>query len=111
MAATDPGEEFWDNLVAGQENLDPDESDAWAHEHKEFGNEADNSSGFGTSNLQVDCSFDLSFAPTTTESADEEVPGGSASNPLEVSFHKKTLSRKLLIHSFHCFTGPLATST
>ena len=89
MAATDPGEEFWDNPAAGQENLDPDASDAWAHKHEEFDDEADNSSGFGTSNLQVDCSFNLSFAPTTTELADEEVPGGSASNPSEVSFCKK----------------------
>jgi hypothetical protein len=67
MAATDPGVEFSHNLAAGQENLDPDALDALAHEHEEFDDKADNSSGFGTSNLQVDCSFDLSFAPTTTE--------------------------------------------
>jgi hypothetical protein len=76
MAAIDPGEEFWDDLATGQENLDPDASDAWAHEHEEFDDEADNSSGFGKSNLQVDCSFDLSFAPITTKLADVEVPGG-----------------------------------
>ncbi|KAL3788088.1 hypothetical protein HJC23_008150 [Cyclotella cryptica] len=43
-----------------EERLDPDESDAWAHNKCEgFDDEADNSSGSVTSNLQSDCSFDL----------------------------------------------------
>ena len=109
MAATYPEEEFWNNLTTGQENLDPDVSDAWAHKHEEFDNKADNSSGFGTSNLQVNCFFDLSFAPTTTELTDEEVLGRSASNPSEVEFHNKTDFMEQ-IRSFYCFTGPLATS-
>lgn len=112
MAPTDSGEEFWADLAKRQENLDPDGADAWAHENEEFDDEADNSSGFGKSNLQIDRSFDLSFAPTTTELADEEVPGGSASSPSEVSVDKKyPLSRKLRNRSFYRFTGPLANST
>ena len=98
MTASDPGEEFRDDLATGQENSDPDVSDAWAHKLEDFDDEADNPSGFGTSYLQADCCIDLSFALTTTELADEELPEGSASIPFEVSFHiQKTISCKLLI--------------
>ena len=62
MASTDPGEEFWADLTERQENLDPDAVDAWAHKDEEFDNDANNSSGFGTSNLRIDSSFDLSLS-------------------------------------------------
>ena len=41
MSAADPGEEFWHDLAAAQNNLDPDASDAWSHADSELCDESD----------------------------------------------------------------------
>ena len=43
MSVADPGEEFWHDLAAQQEFLDPDAEDASAYENKEFEDEVDDS--------------------------------------------------------------------
>ena len=86
MSACDPGEEFWGNLARQQEFLDPDAEDAWAHENEEFDDEGDDSSASRITDLQADGSFGLSFAQTTTEQTDNDLPDASASDTAEVTF-------------------------
>ena len=86
MSAADAGEEFWANLAAEQDFLDPDADDAWAHEQEEFEDEGDDSSACGVTDLQADGSFGLSFAPITTEPADNDPPDDAAFDAAEVSF-------------------------
>ena len=57
MSVADPGEEFWRDLTAQQEFLDPDAEDAWVHGNEEFEDEGDDSSASGTSVLMADGSF------------------------------------------------------
>jgi hypothetical protein len=85
MSACDPGEEFWDNLARQHEFLDPDAEDAWAHENEEFVDEGDDSSASGTTDLQADGSFGLSFAQITTEQTDHDLPDAFAYDTLKVS--------------------------
>ena len=87
MSVADPGEEFWRNLTAQQEFLDPDPEDAWAHENEEFEDEGDNSSASGMSDLMADGS--LSFAAPTTEVAHNESLDAAAFDAAEVSFYQK----------------------
>ena len=89
MSVADPGEEFWCNLAAQQEFLYPDTKDAWAHENKEFEDEGNDSSASGTSDLMADGSFGLSFAPPTTEVANNDPHADAAFDAAEVSFHKR----------------------
>eukprot|EP00956_Cyclotella_meneghiniana_P014568 scaffold21863_cov68-Cyclotella_meneghiniana.AAC.3 len=80
MSAVDPGEEFWGNLAAEQDFLDPDADDAWAHENEEFVDEDDDSSGCAVFDLSSDGSYGLSLSATTTEVADNDPPDVSDSN-------------------------------
>ena len=89
MSVADPGEEFWCNLAAQQEFLDPDAKIAWAHENEEFEDEGNDSSASGTSDLMADGSFGLSFATPTTEVADNDPHDDAAFDAAEVSFHQK----------------------
>ena len=89
MSAADPGEDYWDDLAAQQEFLDPDADDAWAHENEEFVDEGDDESCSGTSNLIVDGSFGLSFAPVVTAQTDIDPHDDAELDAAEVSFHKK----------------------
>eukprot|EP00956_Cyclotella_meneghiniana_P022924 scaffold43919_cov42-Cyclotella_meneghiniana.AAC.1 len=83
MSAADPGEEFWGNLAAEQDFLDPDADDAWAHENEEFVDDDDDSSGCGVFDLQADGSYGLSLSARTTELADNDPPDASASGASE----------------------------
>ena len=97
MSAADAGEEFWANLAAEQDFLDPDADDAWAHENEEFVDEDHDSSGCAVFDLSADGSYGLSLSPTTTAVADNDPPDVPDSNVAEVSFLKKIpLSRHLL---------------
>eukprot|EP00956_Cyclotella_meneghiniana_P037498 scaffold139642_cov36-Cyclotella_meneghiniana.AAC.3 len=89
MSAVDPGEEFWGNLAAEQDFLDPDADDAWAHENEEFVDEDDDSSGCAVFDLSADGAYGLSLSPTTTVVADNDPPDASDYNVAEVSFLKK----------------------
>ena len=55
----DPGEEFWGNLTAEQEFLDPDAEDVGAHKNEEFVDEDDDSSGCGVVDLQAGGSYGI----------------------------------------------------
>ena len=98
MSVADPGEEFWCDLTAQQEFLDPDAKDAWAHENEEFEDEGDDSSASGTSDLMADGSFGLSFAAPTTEVANNDPHADAAFDAAEVSFHRKNTT-------FTCITN------
>ena len=87
MSVADPGEEFWHNLAAQQEFLDPDAKIAWAHESEEFEDEGNDSSASRTSDLMADGS--LSFAAPTTEVADNDPLDDAAFDAAEASFHQK----------------------
>ena len=86
MSAVDPGEEFWGNLAAEQDFLDPDADDAWAHENEEFVDEDDDSSGCAVFDLSSDGSYGLSLSATTTEVADNDPPDVSDSNVVSQVF-------------------------
>ena len=105
MSVADPGEEFWDDLAHTQENLDPDASDAWAHENEEFEDDLDASGHFGITDLQADGSFGLSFHPPTTEQEVEDPPDTAAFDTSEVRISKKIhpLSRNTKRHFCQCF--------
>ena len=53
MSATDPGEEFWHDLAAAQNNLDPDASDAWSHADSELCDESDDFTPSDDENQQI----------------------------------------------------------
>ena len=89
MSAADFGEEYWADLAAEQEFLDPDADDAWAHENEEFVDEGDDESTSGASNLITDGSFGLSFAPVSDAQADNNPPDDADFDAAEVSFHQK----------------------
>ena len=74
MSVADPGEEFWHNLAAQHEFLDPHAEIAWARENEEFEDEGDDSSASGTSDIMADGSFGLRFAAPTTEVANNDPP-------------------------------------
>ena len=86
MSAADAGEEFWANLAAEQDFLDPDADDAWAHVNEEFVDEDDDSSGCAVFDLSSDGSYGLSLSATTTEVADNDPPDVSDSNVVSQVF-------------------------
>ena len=103
MSVADPGEEFWCNLTAQQEFLDPDAKDALAHKNKEIEDEGDNSSASRTSDLMADGSFGLSFVTPTTEVADNDPHDAAAFDAAEVSFHQKIPLSHVLLISAICY--------
>lgn len=58
MLVEDMGTEFFDNLVAEQEDCDFDGLEAWAHKHEWFDNDSSFFSIPGGSNQQIDGMFD-----------------------------------------------------
>eukprot|EP00956_Cyclotella_meneghiniana_P038892 scaffold161728_cov66-Cyclotella_meneghiniana.AAC.1 len=80
MSATDLGEEFWHDLAAAQNNLDPDASDAWSHADSELCDESDDFTPSDDENQQIDGTF----SPTShrrrrgNEDSDDESQGGAA---------------------------------
>jgi hypothetical protein len=72
------GEEFFDNLLNEQENLDPDPdaTDVWDHEDDEINDERSLSSPSTDADLEVDGMYCLFSQRRDNESSDEESTGG-----------------------------------
>jgi hypothetical protein len=54
MSDESVGEEFFDDLLNEQENLDPDASDAWDHADNEINDESSLSSPSTDADLEID---------------------------------------------------------
>ena len=78
MSATDPGEEFWHDLAAAQNNLDPDASDARSHADSELCDESDDFTPSDDENQQLDGIFSLTSHRRGNEDSDDESQGGAA---------------------------------
>lgn len=83
MSAHDPGEEFWQDLVAAQENLDPDADDAWSHADSELCDESDDFTPSDDENHQIEGIFSLTSQRRANEESDDESQGGAAFNVQE----------------------------
>ena len=83
MSTPDPSEEFWHDLAATQNNLDPDASDAWSHADSELCDESDDFTPSEDENNEIDGIFSLTSHRHGNEDSDDESQGGAAFNVQE----------------------------
>jgi hypothetical protein len=101
MSAHDPGEEFWQDLVAAQENLDPDADDAWSHADSELCDESDDFTPSDDENHQIEGIFSLTSQRRANEESDDESQGGAAFNVQEPpSDENAAISRHHRTHEY-----------